>query len=339
MILINGRNLGVHTTGVQRYTKKIIECWERADYKLIAPVHPQHGIKGHLWEQFILPCNLTTGCLWSPSNTGPLLASKQVVTIHDVVPFDHPEWLNSRFVSWYKFLQPKLVKKAAHIITISEFSKNRIMDVLNVPESKITVIYNGVDPSNHNAILPRSSLNLPFNRYVLTVGSIEPRKNVSRLISAWNLIKNSISEDVGLVVVGAKGLARVFSNTDEDLNSRDENRVHFTGHVSDDVLCSLYSHADLFCYPSLYEGFGLPPLEAMSYGVPVLTSNTTAMAELCNGSAVLIDPLDVDDIASAILKSLTNPDAIKIRNARALVSALSWQKCAMKTFDIINGVC
>ncbi|HDZ8838738.1 TPA: glycosyltransferase family 4 protein [Aeromonas veronii] len=342
MINVNARNLSVHTTGVQRYTKKILECWRSDEYRLIIPNQPMHGIKGHLWEQLVLPSRVHGNILWSPSNTGPLALSNQVVTIHDVVPFDHPEWLNPRFVAWYNFLQPKLANKIAHVITISEFSKQRIMDVLKIPESKISVIYNGVDSVNMTEVSPVSSLDIPFKRYVLAVGSIEPRKNMPRLIAAWKLIKNRIPEDTGLIIVGAKGLSRVFSAEKDGGNSiggTENDRVHFTGHVSDPVLASLYSNAESFCYPSLYEGFGLPPLEAMAYNIPVITSNNTAMAELCQGSATLISPVNIEEIAFAIEESLKKKNVAVMKNARKLVSELSWEKCANASLEVIKGFC
>lgn len=339
MIFVNARNLGMHTTGVQRYTKNIVDAWNSDSFELIKPNEPAHGVKGHLWEQVVLPFRARNGILWSPSNTGPLSVSSQVVTIHDVVPFDHPEWLNQKFVSWYQFIQPRLVSRVAHIITISEFSKQRIVDVFKVPENKVSVIYNGVDVVGVDGFIPKCNLNVPFSRYVLSVGSLEPRKNIVRLISSWRKIKNTIPDDVGLVIVGAKGVGRVFSiadNYDSDADIND--RVHFTGHVTDEVLSSLYSNAAVFCYPSIYEGFGLPPLEAMAYGIPVITSNTTAMAELCDKYARLVSPYDEDEIAGALHDAVINPDIERAILAKKSIASLTWSKCAKETLDVLQGV-
>lgn len=339
VIVVNGRNLGVHTTGVQRYTKKIVENWRSGEYQLLAPDSPRHGFSGHLWEQFVLPFRVpNNGLLWSPSNTGPISMSNQVVTIHDVVPYDLPETLNPKFVAWYQFIQPKLVKRAAHIITISEFSKDRILDVFGVAENKVSVIYNGVDlPREDLASLP-SDITIPYERYVLAVGSLEPRKNIKRLISAWLKIVDLLPEDIGLVLVGAKGINRVF--LDSGLQSEAQlasNRIFFTGHVSDNDLSVLYKNAVLFCYPSLYEGFGLPPLEAMSYGIPVITSNTTAMAEICHGAAILVDPFDVDCIADAIQKQVRSIDHSLASAGKHLAQQLNWELCATKTFALLKN--
>ena len=341
MICINARNLGVHVTGVQRYTRKIYEEWMalNCESRLISPSKPVHGLVGHLWEQFCLPYQVKSAdTLWSPSNTGPLVVKNQVVTIHDTVPFDHPEWLNKNFVAWYQFIQPKLVKSASKIITISEFSKARIMHHLNVPEHKIEVVYNGVDVALHQQTIPLNDLQLPFSRYLLSVGSIEPRKNISRLVQAWLKIKDHVDDDLGLIIVGAQGISRVFEAVGSlDSLSAQRERVYFTGHVTDQVLHSLYKYASGFCYPSIYEGFGLPPLEAMCYGIPVLTSNTTAMKELCSSSAILIDPLSVDNIADGLLGLLSDNNHSRIERGLALSAALTWKKCAEQTLSVIHG--
>jgi len=334
---INSRNLVGHTTGVQRYTQKIIESWNDSSIQQISPeINFASGLKGHFWEQFILPRTCKNHkLLWCPSNTGPLSYTNQVITIHDTVSFDHPEWLNPKFVWWYKFLQPKLAKKVHHIITISEFSKNKIIEHLNIPEDKISVIYNGVDLSNNNVTAEEKNnfLNLP--PYILSVGSLEPRKNLSRLIIAFVNFKKETKSDVKLVIVGKKGVSRVFS--DEGISEVNNNDIIFTGHVSDYELQYLYKNALGFCYPSLYEGFGLPPLEAMQFSVPVLTSNTTAIKELCSNRAILVEPTSVDSICEGIFNLLNNGISQEtIVKNKLYVEGLSWKKCSDQTFNVIN---
>lgn len=339
MICTNGRNLGVHITGVQRYTSEIYTSWldDGKPIRLVKPEHSLHGVIGHLWEQVVLPINLKQKeILWSPSNTGPLLIENQVLTIHDTVPFDHPEWLNKKFAAWYQYIQPKLSKKVSHIITISEFSKERIIHHLKVPEHKVRVVYNGVNVAADRNTIKLDQLSIPFCRYVLAVGSIEPRKNIRRLVEAWLRIKSQLDDDIGLVIVGAQGVSRVFDNVDlSSALTTSGGSIFCTGHVSDLVLHSLYKHASGFCYPSLYEGFGLPPLEAMCYGVPVLTSNCTAMRELCHSSAILIDPLSVESIAGGILELLSDSHDLRVENGLSLTSKLTWKACADKTWSAI----
>lgn len=334
---INCRNLIGHTTGVQRYTKNIIENIGDLPFQEVYPDENfSSGFKGHYWEQFILPKKCAKNeLIWSPSNTGPVFYDNQILTIHDTVPFDHPEWLNKKFVLWYKFLQPKLARKVKHIITISEFSKNKIIEHLKVPEEKISVIYNGVDIFgcvNFNNKIDKFKNLSP---YILSVGSLEPRKNVSSLISAFIQYKNEIKSDIKLVIVGKKGVNRVFKEVGlDDVNNQD---IIFTGYISDSDLQYLYKNSLGFCYPSLYEGFGLPPLEAMHFSIPVLTSNNTAMKELCQDRAILVNPNSIISITEGIFDLLSNKISEEtIFNNKLYVEGLSWKKCSDQTVNVIN---
>ncbi|WP_025119500.1 MULTISPECIES: glycosyltransferase family 1 protein [unclassified Serratia (in: enterobacteria)] len=338
-MFINSRNLLGHTTGVQRYTQRIIDHldFRNEDYKLVQPDNVYPGFIGHAWEQFVLPRKIGESILWSPCNTGPISISNQVVTIHDTVVFDHPEWLNNKFVAWYKFIQPKMAKKVKHIITISDFSKNKIMEHLKVPENKISVVYNGVDIKKTPSVEENSIYG--GMKYLLTVGSLEPRKNIQRLCEAFSAILGEIDPEIKLVIVGKEGVSRVFKDATHKKNDNLNDRIIFTGHISDNQLYSLYDNAIGFCYPSMYEGFGLPPLEAMSFGIPVLTSNNTSMRELCENKAILVDPYSVDDIAQGIISLLRQDknSAMSIYG-RDFAKSLSWEKCTNETIDIITSL-
>lgn len=262
---MNTRVLQSHTTGVQRYT---LELKARFGGKvdIIAPKQSLAGVQGHAWEQFVLPSKVRGKMLFSPSNTGPLAVMSQVVTLHDVVPLDHPEWLNTKFAAWYRFLTPRLVKRAAHVITISEYSKERILAHTSIDESRITVIPNGVDarfkPHTPDEVVEKlNGLDLPSRHYVLCVGSLEPRKNLARLLQAWSRIQADIPDDIWLVLTGKRGNSRVFAEA-AGMDALPP-RVHLTGHVADDVLPALYAGAVAFVYPSVYEGFGLPPRDGL----------------------------------------------------------------------------
>ncbi|QIZ51890.1 glycosyltransferase family 1 protein [Dickeya zeae] len=338
---VNTRNLLGHTTGVQRYTRKIIDYISTEGVRItsIQPDRIIYGMKGHLWEQISLPMNISSReILWSPCNTGPLLIKNQIVTIHDTVPFDHPEWLNKKFVAWYQFMQPRLAKKVEHIITISEFSRERIIHHLRVPASKVSVIYNGVDVLQPEAGGSETGKCQPVvdGDYLLSVGSLEPRKNIPRLIKAFLRFRQESHSDMRLVIVGKKGVSRVFGD-DGTQALADNPAVVFTGHVSDEALVSLYQHARGFCYPSMYEGFGLPPLEAMCYGLPVLTSNTTSMKELCEKRAILVDPLSVESIAEGIHQLVAGQGPTGMReNGEAFARSLTWKQCASETLRVLE---
>ena len=145
---------------------------------------------------------------------------------------------------------------------------------------------------------------MPCRHYVLCVGSLEPRKNLPRLLQAWSRIQSEVPGNVWLVLTGKKGNERIFA--DAAGLSRLPPRVHLTGHVPDDVLPALYAGAIAFAYPSVYEGFGLPPLEAMAAGIPVLTGNQTSLPEVVGDAGVMVDPYDVDALADGLLRLLGN---------------------------------
>jgi glycosyltransferase involved in cell wall biosynthesis len=292
-ICVNTRILSSHLTGVQRYLLELLgRLADRVEG--VSPIEPMAGIRGHAWEQLALPHRLHGRVLFSPSNTGPIAVRQQVVAIHDLATLDHPEWLSFRFAAWYRFLTPRLASRVAHVITISEFSKQRLLTHVRMPADRITVIPNGVDarfrPMDDAELAePLRLLALPSRRYVLCVGSLEPRKNLARLLQAWSRILPELPEDVWLVLTGKRGNERVFARTAglDDLPPR----VHLTGYVADDILPALYAGARVFAFPSLYEGFGLPPLEAMASGVAVLTGNRASLPEVdrrcwCDGGSL-----------------------------------------------------
>ena len=338
-VVLNARFAWQRTTGMQRY------AWELARrfgdrLQPARPGRPLRGMSGHLWEQFCLPPAVGRRLLWSPNNTGPLAIARQVCTIHDLIPLDRPEWFAPRFASWYGWLLPRLARRVRHIIAVSEFTRSRILERFGIDPSRVTVIPNGVD--GRFAPRPalevervRADLGLPTARYVLSVGSLEPRKNVNRLLEAWARAVPRLPEDLYLVVSGAKGVARVFSSVSL---GRLPPRVLLTGYVPDEHLPALYSGATIFVYPSLYEGFGLPPLEAMACGTPVITSNTTSLPEVVGDAALLVDPLDVEATARAI-ERLAGDEAERARLRRLgleRIARFNWDDVAARTWEVLR---
>ena len=337
-VCVNVRTLSGPVTGVQRYLKELrVRLPAMPEY---APVRWSTGLRGHLWEQGALPLSVRGALLWSPSNTGPLAVGNQVVTIHDVAPLDHPEWMNRRFATWYRFLIPRLARRVRHIIVVSESTRQRLLARTGVDPCKISVIYPGVDdrfsPTTADAIATlRRDLALPDGRYVLSVGSLEPRKNLGRLLAAWERVAAELPKDVWLVIAGAKGKRLVFAEVPE-LNHLPE-RVLLVGYVRDEDLPQLYAGAVAFAYPSVYEGFGSPPLEAMACGTPVVVGNRTSLPEVVGDAALMVDPYDVDSLARALLCVVTHSDlAARLRGA-GLVRArrFSWDEAARATRRIL----
>jgi glycosyltransferase involved in cell wall biosynthesis len=337
-IALNARFAVHRPTGMQRYAIELSRRFEEY-LEPLTPVESLSGVAGHLWEQVYLPSVVRGRLLWSPNNTGPLAVGKQVCTIHDLIPLDHPEWFNQRFARWYGWLLPRLARRVQHIIAVSEFTKTRIMDRLKVPSERITVIPNGVDerffPRNSAEIeAARLALAIPTSAYLLCVGSLEPRKNLGRLLEAWARVLPLMPDEMTLVVAGARGNKKVFGDCRIDTLPP---RVHFTGYVSDEHLPSLYSGAVALIYPSLYEGFGLPPLESMACGVPVVTSNGSSLPEVVGEEAVLVDPKDVDSIAGGILRvtsQQSDPRAWRER-VRRQAGKFSWDGSAQKTLQVL----
>lgn len=341
MIAVNTRILSGQLTGVQRYATEILNR-VGTHMSSIAPRRTLAGIRGHVWEQNVLPLRTKGRLLWSPSNTGPILVRNQVVTIHDVVPLDHPEWLNPRFAAWYRFVLPRMASRVTKIITDSEFTKGRILDLLHIPEERVVCIPLGVDsrfhPKDHDKVTATDkSLGLPSSRYVLSLGSLEPRKNLGRLLQAWQRMADVIDDDIWLVIAGATGKSSVFQQV-EGLNEPPP-RVHFTGHIPDEYLPDLYSGAIAFVYLSEYEGFGLPPLEAMASGTPPLTGNRTALPEVVGDAGLMVDPFDIDAIADGIRRLLEHDELRSELRVKGLyrASQFSWDRAARETLKVLRN--
>jgi len=339
-IALNARFYSHVPTGMQRYALEMVSRLQ-SNLDEIRPGRPLRGMEGHLWEQLYLPAASRRKLLWSPNNTGPLAVSRQVCTIHDIIPVEHPEWFSAGFSAWYQWLLPRLAHRVEHIVAVSEFTKQRLIERFGIAPSKVSVVWNGVG----NEFTPRpeweiemvrAELGLAPGRYLLTVGSLEPRKNLRGLMEAWRRVSPELPEDVSLVVVGAKGASLVFSNA--QVGSIPP-RVHFTGYVKQGQLPALYSGALATVYVSLYEGFGLPALEAMACGTAVVTSNTTSLPEVAAGCAVLVDPMNCESIAQGIRNVVYDGELREGLCHAGLAHARqwSWDRSAAETFRVLSG--
>jgi glycosyltransferase involved in cell wall biosynthesis len=256
-------------------------------------------------------------------------ATRQVLTIHDLSVYDFPSGFNSTYRAVYRTLYSVLPRRVRRLITVSEFTRRRIIDLFGLPPERVGVVPNA--PSPHFRPLGAESVEPTLRRlgvgrpYVFALGAISARKNFVRLLQAWERIKGRWP-DHRLVVVGTAGL----QFADRGGLGRLPERAILLDHLPDDDLVVLYNGADVLAYPSLYEGFGLPVIEAMACGTPVLTSDTSSMPEIAGEAALLVDPWSVDAIASGLETLLSDAGLRDELSARGLARAadFSWERSA-----------
>ena len=283
-----------------------------------------------------LPRLVDRALLWSPANTGPMAVSRQVVTVHDVAPLDHPEWFEPRVGAWYRWLLPRLTRRVARVITVSRFSKIRLMAQLGLPADRVVVIPNGVDarfhprsPAEVTGVATRYGLTTP---YLLMVGSLEPRKNFDVVARAWDEAGPAL-DGVTLVIAGDTRPTVRPAVPDRRLGW-----VRCFDGVEDTDLPALYSGAVALLIPSLYEGFGLPLLEAMACGTPAVAARAGALPEVAGAAAVFVDPRDPASVADGILRLVDDETLRSTYRVRGLdrARAFDWDRSASRTWQVLS---
>ncbi|MCU7618679.1 glycosyltransferase family 4 protein [Chryseobacterium sp. PBS4-4] len=322
-IFINARFLTQSITGVQRFAielSKRLRTQSSIDVEFLSPKDIIHEdlaeelgakrighFKGHLWEQIDLPLYLKQNknpLLLSLCSTAPVFYKNQIVTHHDITYIRYPESFSKKFVGLYKIIIPLMLKNSKKIITVSEFSKSEISNYFKIPKEKFVVIYNGVDQEKFKFSALKDSL---ATDYILAVSSRNFHKNFQGLIDSFNKIKDNI-KNVNLYIVGGSEI-KSFNNIELDIESlKQKNRVDFLGRVDDDELVKLYQNAALFVFPSFYEGFGIPPLEAQACGCPVIASEKASMPEVLGDSVLYFDPFSETQLSEKILFFFDNLD-------------------------------
>jgi glycosyltransferase involved in cell wall biosynthesis len=269
-------------------------------------------------------------------------SQKYIITIYDITPNLYPETHTDIITFVHRYLLPKALKTSDKVITISHHTKNDIIKHFKIPENKIKVIHLAANenykPLNEKEIINiKQKYNLNYS-FILYVGTLEPRKNIPTLLKAlYKLKKQGIKHK--LAITGKKGWKyKSIFETIEKLNLQKD--VIFTGYVPDEDLPALYNAADLFVYPSLYEGFGLPPLEAMQCGTPVITSNTSSLPEVVGDAGIMVNPYDVDELANNMYGVLTNDGLREELSKKGLERAklFSWKKCAEEHLKVYEEV-
>ncbi len=354
-IAINGRFLSQAVTGVQRYAREMLRELDcslaslpaGADpVEVLVPrkagVYPSYKsllirevgrLKGQAWEQIELPLHCRGKILFTPCGGAPILHNCNVVTIHDASVFATPNAYSRAYVRWYRWLFCRLGRTARRIITVSEFSKSELVRYCRIDPSGISVTHSGCD---HVACeLPDYSILHKFGlskfSYVLAVSSRNPNKNFRGVVHAMKLLRDS---PLPFVIAGEMN-SHVFGKS-EGLPAS----VLQIGRVSDAQLRALYEEAGCFVYPSFYEGFGLPPLEAMACGCPVIAGDIGALRETCGDAAAFCSPADPSSIAECIASVMTDGEVRQklIEKGYLHTQSFRWAKTAEDTWKVLTEV-
>lgn len=269
---------------------------------------------------------------------------KKVITLHDIIPLKMPETVSDRYLEIFNNHLPRIINSCDGIITVSEFSKNDISKEFNFPREKIFVTHLAAEklykPYNKckckDILKQKYSIN---NNYILYVGGLSPRKNILGLIDAFSLINPSNRKGIKLVITGTKGISyQKYKDRATSLTISDD--VIFTDFIPLEDLSLFYNGAEILVYPSFYEGFGLPPLEAMACGTPVIASNLTSVPEVCSDAAILIDPYNTYELSYTIERVLNDTKlGLKMKELGLARSRnFSWENTAIETIHAYESI-
>ncbi len=350
VLYINGKFTAQATTGVQRVASRLLQALDAEAQGLpgrCVLLCPPSGrppalrqiecvVLGwrheplHLWEQCRLPLAARRGCLVNLAGSAPWWARQQVCMIHDAAVFDHPEAYAPAFVHWYRLLFRHLARSGATLLTVSTFSRQRLSAALRIDAARITVVPNGAD--HLRDVEPDADvlrrLALQGKRFLLVVGTANPTKNLTRLLAAFAALPQppGSQQAVSLVIVGGSN-ARVFASEGVQC---DPPGVLRASAVDDACLKALYQSARALVFPSLYEGFGIPPLEAMSCGCPVVAADAASIPEVCGDAALYTDPRSTPALTAALARILDDDGlAQRLRQAGlAHVAGHAWAASA-----------
>ena len=355
-IYINGRYLSQKMTGQQRFSAECVaglddwlerhpETLARQRFVILTPpgaaaapplrhmsVRAVGSLQGHLWDQIDLPRHAMGGVLLSLCGTGPLAHPRHIITIHDAAPFANPDNFTTKFRMAYSVLVPLLAKAARRIVTVSEFSKAELARYCKVGTEKFHVVANGADhilrtPADRSVL---AQYGLDGRRFVFALGSLSVNKNFGLVVEAFNRLNRS---DLTLAVAGGNN-ASVFATYE----IKDTANLVRLGYVSDAALRALYESAMCFVLPSLYEGFGIPPQEAMLCGCPTIVSTAPALVETCGDGALFCDPYAPDQLAGHITRLA---DAPLLRRdmrerGRARAGRYTWASSAEQVANLLQ---
>jgi len=329
--------------------------WKRDNVEIVASSYPNKFFNYFLQKIFSYPKieNIIgeVDIFWSPhfnfSSFSEKYKTKRVLTVHDLSFIRYPKYFNWRQNLWHRLLNvKKIISNSDRVVAVSENTKNDIVDLIKKDKEDVEVIYSG------NNLLKKEIKKVEVEKfrnkyfansnfpYILYLGTIEPRKNISNLIKAYNLFRErNENTNIKLVLAGMFGwkTKKIFK---EYKKSKYREDIIFLNYVEKEDKDVLYSQAKLFVYPSFYEGFGFPPLEAMTYGIPTICSNVSSLPEIVSGSALMINPFNVEEIAIAIENVLKDKDYYNYLSEKSLKRAqdFSWDISAKKYLQLFKDL-
>ncbi len=344
------RNLLRQLARLDRQSEFVVLCQPR-DLDALSSLgdnfraRPEHARTYSIAEQITIPLALRrerVDLFHAPHYVlPPLVRCRSVVTIHDCLHLMFPQYLSSRLAPMYARVSITLAaRRATRVLTVSESSKRDILRFVDVPADKIDVIYNsyderfGVEPREEDVVRVRERYQLQ-DEFVLYAGRVKPHKNLERLIEAFDIVRRSGLDHLKLILIGDE-ISRYTALRRAVHAHQLHKYVRFLGYQPEETLAIMYRLASVFAFPSLYEGFGLPPLEAMASGTPVVTSNASSLPEVVGDAALLVEPRDPHSIADGIRRVLCDQRLRSELRAKGLVRAsqFSWETSVRRIREI-----
>jgi len=356
-------------TGIGTYTYQLINSINKIDnennYLLFTPENfdMSYKLKSNFKIKSIKANN--DNCFWEEVNIPNLLVGENIelyhvpqngvglpknktcpfiITLHDVIPLKMPETVSDRYLKIFNEELPKIIPLCDGIITVSNYSKDDIAKAFNFPKEKIFVTYLAAEDIYKplDKIFSKNLIKTKYlieDNYILYIGGFSPRKNILGLIEAFSLLPKKLLDSRKLVIAGNKGISyEIYKKRAETLHIGD--KVIFPGFIPMEDIPHLYNCAELFVYPSFYEGFGLPPIEAMACGIPVIASNATSIPEICGDSCIFIDPYNAYDLRDSIVNVLTD---LELRDSLIQMGfqkakSYNWDTTAINTIEAYKKV-